>query len=420
MTLVSSYLLKNCCVVLIALAVSFGYLNVRIRMKIQEFRPNFAYEVWPTCYGGQTDLIRNFRHLGPILIYFKTTNNFEKNAELLMTKGFNLSNLYRSSTINICYGEQDCDTVDLRIFLREYFVEITSQPIFSKKIHKDIEIVRINDDSDTEPYYFLKRDSEWMSRPNFVDYAHRIQFEILGFMLGVAAATGTFIDIKFAPFFHCNQNETRDIFNLLDYLDLVDPDQYIIFKDIRRDQGKFYKFTSDPLKPFGYCEDESFGFNSCYSASNYPFYMAKIKLFVKPYVESKTLINNGLRHVFNPTYYNSKYSDSDSIDMELVFAEKSSASIDKLFYNWKDFSDFDNSTRIFWKAFFKFNREEKLKIYQIVTGLVNFPFGGFVRLPRTTIITSELGIFSRKFEIHLKENSTVSSIEEEIIFQLLS
>lgn len=420
----SSYVLKKITIVLIFLAVFFGYLRYRFNAKRKELRPAHYYYYGPQRYGGPSSLIERCSSIGPIFISFKTTNNYEKNAQLLVSSGYNSESLCTSKFINICDKDKkrNCDTVDLRIFLREYFVEIISQPIFSINYYGLIN--RTCKENEKDPHYFLKRDLEWMPRPDFVDYAHRNQFEILGFMLGLAAATGTFLDIKFAPFFHCNEYIISD---LLWHLELVDAEQYALFQEIKDNyfaDDSFYEFVPDH-KPFKRSREKHKRAYVIYKARDFPMKRAAEEIFIKPYLNSRKFINQGIRIILGEVYDNSYYSITNYIDRNNVFSNYDYLHRSFNSYQWKDFSDYEftiftKSAKIFWVVLLtKYLDEEQFKIFQKISGLTHFPIGGFQRLPRTKIFfgqnyDGDSQIFDRKFEVRLKPDSTVESLKEEI------
>ena len=409
----SSYGLKKISIILIFLAAFFGYLRYRFNAKLAIFRVSYYSNELPH-HGGPSSLIERCNSNGPIFISFRATNNYEQNAKLLFRSGLDSESLCTSKFINICKTEWDCDTVDLRIFIREYFVEIIRQPIFIARFYGYNNGMSYENDADA--YYFLKRDSEWM--PTF-DYSYPNQFEILGFMLGLAAATETFLDIKFAPFFHCSE---YSISNLLCHLELIDLEQCALFREISNSfsNERCYEFVPG-CKPFNRSWNMHKTARVTYSAREFPMKRAAEEIFIKPYKNSRMYINRGLDIILGEVYENSL----GLVNMKMVFGKYNYFHRHFNSYQWKEFSDYEfniftNSTRIFWVVLLtKYNDAEQFKIFQKISGLTHFPIGGFQRLPRTKIFFGEnydgdSKIFDRKFEVRLRPDSTVESLKKEI------
>ena len=255
-------------------------------------------------------------------------------------------------------------------------------------------------------YYALYNDKEAASKnPN-----HQKDLETLGFMIALALATETYLDVKFADHFYQNQNQFNKK-NLLDEeLEYVNPDQNKIYK------GGYYNFDFQSDKPF--TNYSYFRYNPEYKS----LLSASDAIFKKPFEKSYDSISKGFQIVLqgNGNFFNLDY------DMKRIFSQRAyDQNINIL--NWKGNSDYSFATITFWKALSDMSFDKKLQVYEKVTGNKYVPVGGFGRLPKTKILAcSDLDacdyydkfMFTRPYEVRVRPYISVPEMIEDILENL--
>ena len=145
------------------------------------------------------------------------------------------------------------------------------------------------------------------------------------------------------------------------------------------------------------------------------------EFFLINYLEYKTIqvyeeyykyIQAGLKIIMNSVpadnyvvfYY--RYSEFD-----YIFSKFSK---DLNIYDWKDYSIYDSSSRMFWKALHEMESTMQLEIYTKVTGLRRVPLGGFSKIPKTKIISHPdmdgIEMFQKLHEINVKSNASLDEM----------
>lgn len=332
----------------------------------------------------------------PIMITYSANGNLKSQAELIYNSGYDHNNFHTLKNINLC-GENGatCITADFRLFLDEYFREISGS--FFKK-----------DESQTT--YFIPPDAE-IQPSDFQTY------QIFGGMFALALLTDAHIDMYFLKF---NWREPSRILDCIYELRYIDSEQYQIYSEIsdkrytyyyNGDAANFTQFSLGPSpKPF---QRETMDSSNLYSARYYPFGEAAERILIEPYKLSREAIHEGSMKYLGvkcteiPNFFHDRRSSFYGLNTKV------------LLLLWRDNSICPSYPRClkFWRAMSMLTKDELYQVYKVITGYHSFPFssGGFSRFPKTLIVFEDgHDLFPRRFKINLYYNFTVNEMYENL------
>lgn len=338
--------------------------------------------------------IENFCLNRSIDIKYSEHLRFTENSVILMEiYDLKADNFFKEKLLDICSeDEEKCVTSDLRAFIQAYFNEITRHNVIFEKIES------------FGKKYQLKKDSEGVL--NEENGPQKIK--ALGLMLSLALATETILDFEVSNAFLTplsNDFVTKHLDTGLYWIDKQQFDMYREIRSIKDLWKRKYRYRYDPnsTKPFKHAHDtsnlERTGDIILVYAGDYPFDLAAERIFVKPFEQSRMLIDAETQRFFGkPVEQISNTYDYEDLKKKIKDNYKIRVDLYEMFIDqpvtldliiWKDNSIYDWSTRMFWKAFKDLSPEEKMKIYRKVTGLYYIPNCGLDRLPRTRLVAHE-------------------------------
>ena len=384
------YHVKLLLILLLCLSVLLLYLTKKLEYARSNLRKS-------NLYGLPWHSLSN-THSPSIMITYSSTQSMESQAELLYYSDISTLTARTLIAINICYDKtSNCKTADIRLFLHEYFLEISATKYFKMS---------------SSYFYYIPRDNE-------IYTDETIKYTIFGGMRALALITDAYIEIKFYNFIW---SDSSRIMSCMDELEGINYGQYEIYREIKESAG--YGIRNDnyrnntfstPINTFytsGYRTDfclgpspepfqraqrnNSWPSNPCYAANAYPMQKAAERILIEPYIQLRKAILMGSRKYLTGNYFKPINTD------EFIFDRNNMKAV-LLF--WKD-----NSTCLaassqchkFWKAMSKLDVDNLLKIYQNISGYKSIPIGGFKRLPKTLIV-KEKGdkLFPERFKINL-------------------
>ena len=395
--IMSSLLKKKILILTVTASFFFLYVSSSIRFKRENLRKH--WDLFFENQGGPEYIIRKCKKMRPVLITFKATKSYQESAEYLYKTDLNYDNICNSSNIDICNEEDTslCKTIDIKLFISNYFKEIIAEKVILR-------------DTGQKSYDIYKdKEGPLNIKPK--------EFKILGMMIGLTIIHETYLEISFASHFLYNINSSQDLFVTLSNFD---PEQYKIYQKIR-DSAKWgyskekeAKFMPNSSKPFKELNDPD-PLAEVYQNSDFPLAKAAKQIFIIPYEKTRELIFEGMYTILNRRYYfvmGANYWDRYS----LINFNRITASVpgNLFIHNWKDNSDYNNKSRIFWLALRLLDSDRKMKVYKKVTGFDKIPAGGFARLPRTQIVIGTGEMFPEPFKIVINPNLDRYELEKEM------
>lgn len=331
----------------------------------------------------------------PIMITYSANGNLKSQAELIYNSRYDHNNLHTLKNINLCGSGATCITADFRLFLDEYFREISGS--FFKM-------------DESRNNYFIPPDTE-IQPSDFQKY------QIFGGMFALALLTGAHIEMDFLKF---NWREPSRILDCIYELRYIDSEQCQIYYEIsdkrytshsNGDAANFTQFSLGPSpKPF---QRETMDSSNLYSARDYPFGEAAERILIEPYKLSREAIHEG-----SMKYLGVKCTEipNFSHDLRSSFCDLNTKAVLLL---WRDNSICPSYPRClkFWRAMSMLTKDELYQVYKVITGYHTFPFlsGGFSRFPKTLIVCEDgHDLFPRRFKINLYYDFTVNEMYENL------
>lgn len=420
----SKYHIKIALVILIFSGIYLVYVAIALHNKSHNnYYRKFSYSI--NSKGDYSNmslhhLMDRFDLNGPIQVKIPSKISFMANAKVLKDKYSEHSLVFADSLVDLCSENDSCTLMDIRQLIYKYFQEITTQstcPVF-KNVYKSDENFNM---------YSLRKDEEIKiySQHNNCNYPDILQ--VLGFMLVLAVSSKTYLELGFMQHFIV-ESSFEKFSELLDTdLEYIDPGQFEIYKDVKngdyRDLFKFRPNSSTPMMRVSEFERTKY-FNGerdleiysayGYNSRAYPLEAVAKTIFYTSYENSRNLMEEGMKQILMGSVITTcpKYDFTGlSIFTRYDFTGLSifTMSDNIRLIDWKRHSDYNRSTRMFWKALNQMSASKQLQIYKLVTGFDRVPKGGFIRLPKTHLIAHDsrtLVFDSSSYTIHVPEYSS--------------
>lgn len=403
-------LLRNKVLIVLAfLSAYLLYLRTRFKSRRERFGMNLFNKL--ENFGGPVELMARCHALGTVFITIEKglgQNTYENNAKYLFDSDLGYENVCKISKIDLC-ATGNCRTLDLKNFILQYFRELVSRGDILKQRY-------------LLSKYDISPDQEIImngaNKSNEKELRERLK--VFGMMIGLAIIHKVYLEIEFESHFLYSESSKHRLEDLLDSLDALDQDQYILYYNFKNDRYAYdlkLKFVPSSPKPFRDLNDPN-PLAREYSLYSYPFYEAAKQIFIDPFKISRSLIFEGMKKVCSVEYYNYPFHSSSSyvVNLNQIF----SAYMDTIsVYDLKDNVDIDKNSKLFLRAALKhFSDADFKKIYQKATGFKYMPVGGFSRLPRIKIVSGRTKMFQNEFVIVIEpdidEDQLVKQIRENI------
>lgn len=310
----------------------------------------------------------------PKMITYSPSENIADQARRLYELDF-----YCSKTTVQVSSSSPLKTIDLRIFLHEYFKAVKNNYIITRNNYNNNNNF-LKDNCLTE-----------------VDFNNLIVF---GGMYALAQITNAYIEINLLDFVL-----SKDPTLCPDDLKVIDKNQYDIYDEIRRapkyhaNSNKFYHLQES---------DYPFQRNGHFPVINYPLNVALKRILVDPYVKVRKNLFIGIGKYLDNYHQNYKVG-LISINVSISFLNL-----------WRKHSICSSSScSHFWKALLKLKHAYKfMKIFFLITGYQAFPTGGFARFPELEIFDENVDefnpLFADRFKINLFNFRTIERIDAEL------
>ena len=345
-----SYYIKRWFIVSFCLSIFLFYLLKRLQSIRHALRQEIRWEECERSTFGNRNLFEaraRWKDNLPATITYSTHESIESQAELLYNSGYNHTNLHTLKHINICDGI-NCKTMDMRLFLHEYFTEIVQGGEL------------VNEDSNGM-YYFRRNNEFGASDMQF-------RYEVLGAMYILALLTEAYIEINFLNLAWIRTSEAAYYQHELEYID----------------KSAFYDFSR--LQRTGRIVDSD-----------------TEKYLIRPFERAREAVFEGSQRFFGESNHNTITIRPAKFDQ---FKPKTFLLL------WRDHSICKTSCNNFWRAISKLNIDEMFQIYQKISGYGTFPSGGFYYLPKTLLVNEPTvdEMFPERFKINLRKEFTIDEI----------
>jgi hypothetical protein len=151
--------------------------------------------------------------------------------------------------------------------------------------------------------------------------------------------------------------------------------------------------------------------------------------YFDPWQLSRDLMSQGMRQILRnqeiKVFLNDYGYGTGNYNVDLFHSHGAQSDLStRAILDWKKHSDYDKSTRMFWKVFYdlRYWTSQQMIMYALVTGYKQIPAEGFVRLPRTKLIGhSEPYIKIEPYAIYVPEYQSfyeMNKLLEEFIDKL--
>lgn len=386
--------------------VSILYINIRIahkRKSLRVFRASdYSFDTGPS------HLIRRCKELGQVFItYPSAIKSHIDVADRLFNTEFKDEDMCKLLNIDICLetSPEKCNTMDIKLFMLKYFRELAKDDTFLRRRVKSDDYSQLQ----RNVIYDIFPDSEApLNDPKYLK-----KLKIFGMMIGLAIAHDTFLDMAFEKHLLAASGDANCLLNTLED---IDPQQYKWYQKIFDSSTDSLKFVPDSTKPFRDADDPD-PLAIKYYRTNFPQQKAAEQIFIDPFSVSREYIFEGMDRLLSRHYYNSSNYRAYSVDFKQCFSYYS-LSDEVNVHLWKDNSAYDGNGKIFWRLLARFKHDDKLRIFQKVTGFIFIPVGGIRRMPKTKIILgSSKEMFPEPFCIIIDPNYDEKMLENEMLRQ---
>lgn len=206
MTASSTFLRNKLLALGVTLFLAIGWANIRINTSLRSLRGNTGKFTKYEPYGRHKDLMEKFRKNCPVSISIPTANSYFSSAEILYSSNFNVKDLFNVKNFNLCDLKSECKTMDIRLFVDEYFKEIKSSKTVLFKTKLDNVSVRYQRSDEkralnVDSYEFYPDNEALINSDGSKNEEMETKLKILGFMFGLLFVTCSFTEIKFTPEF---------------------------------------------------------------------------------------------------------------------------------------------------------------------------------------------------------------------------